>query len=476
MGIMNWMRALPLSTGTLALLVFATACGSPGAATTPASPTATTSSPTTLSAAPTTTIPAVSVSLQGCSAPPVTFSPLCEVVALVEQNHVAPPSREVMAGALEDGINAYNGPSRLDVPVDSFVCAVPDETFMGVCDAVSSRLERNPVEIATLVDAGIENLVATTLDPNSHYIAAELVDALDGLGAVPGVGVLLVAEDAAGSDCVAIGPTCPLTVAYYVPESPAGAAGIRDGDVIRSIDGREVEGMTLEDAALEMLGVGGSDLSLEVENGETGEIREIVLTRSETLDALVTVGMVGSRVGYIRLAEFSIDAPVNFHEGLSELLDEGADTIVLDLRDNPGGLVAVGVIIGSEFFDDGLILKSSGIDGDFDYPAVEGGLATSGRIELRVLVNGLTASAAEALAGVIQERGRGTLIGEATYGKDTVQRPFSLRNGGELRLTIAHWTTPSGASVAGGLTPDRRADVGGDLSIEEAVEVALSGG
>ena len=145
---------------------------------------------------------------------------------------------------------------------------------------------------------------------------------------------------------------------------------------------------------------------------------------------------------------------------------------MVDLRDNPGGFVDAVVDVASMFISGGLVMTSSAPDEILEYPATEGGLATDER--LVVIVNKGTASAAEILAGALRDRRDAVIVGTPTFGKDAVQIPFGLRNGGELYVVVARWETPNGLTARnGGLTPDRELELPVDLTNEEIVEAAL---
>jgi carboxyl-terminal processing protease len=231
-----------------------------------------------------------------------------------------------------------------------------------------------------------------------------------------------------------------------------------------------VSGLPVIEVAGMMSGDAGSSLALEI--ARDGAVLMMELIRADALVAPITSEMVGS-TGYLRLPEFGIDTHVFFHLALQSLIEAGATRLVLDLRDNPGGFLFSVSLIGSEFFSNGLLYRTAGPLESLDYPAVEGGIAQS--IPTITLVNGSSASAAEILAAVLQERDRSVIVGLPTFGKNLVQVPFELHNGGELRVTISRWTTPAGASVEGtGVLPDVQLDLGPDLSVPELVDAALA--
>ena len=182
--------------------------------------------------------------------------------------------------------------------------------------------------------------------------------------------------------------------------------------------------------------------------------------------------IVGS-TAYLRLPEFGFATHLELHAWLTAFNDAGVDRLIMDLRDNPGGYLFSASIVGSEFVPSGVLYRTQERVGNFDYPAVEGGIAT--RVPLILLVNENSASAAEILAASLQERDRAVVVGTPTFGKNLVQSSFELRNGGLLRLTIATWTTADGASVAGtGVVPDVTLTVDPTADVASVVDAVLS--
>ncbi|HEY5889550.1 MAG TPA: S41 family peptidase, partial [Acidimicrobiia bacterium] len=177
-------------------------------------------------------------------------------------------------------------------------------------------------------------------------------------------------------------------------------------------------------------------------------------------------------VGYLRIPDFDFDIPMIVESALESLHAIGPGTIVIDLRDNPGGYIDAVLDVASEFISDGIVLETTGPDQDFQYASRGGATATAER--LIVLVNGGTASAAEILAGALRDRRDAVILGQPTFGKNAVQIPFPLRNGGEFHVAVAHWNTPNGTSVVDtGLIPDRLVEFPENPTIEELVVFAL---
>jgi carboxyl-terminal processing protease len=316
-----------------------------------------------------------------------------------------------------------------------------------------------------MVTAAVDG-VLSILDPYNIYLPPSMADAVGDDGVVPGVGIVIGAVNVAGSPCVRVAPSCPLTVATVVAGSAASEVGLAAGDVLLEIDGQPVEGMAVSEAAALLSGDPGSEVELRLAD------RSVTLVRVDDRQAAVSGVLVGS-TGYIRLSYFDVETHLLLHSYLTALFDTGASRIVLDLRDNPGGYLFSASLVASEFVANGDLYLTQDRAGTLRYPAVEGGIAT--RTPLIVLVDEHTASAAEILAAALQERNRATIVGVPTFGKNLVQLPFELRNGGVLRLTIATWTTPEGASVAGtGVIPDVALELGPDASPGDLVAAALS--
>lgn len=425
-------------------------------------------STSTSSTSPPTTAPtpaAITYEVTDCDTPPVTFALLCDVYEYLADYHVdAPLEPAALAAGAELGVDAFTGDTT--TPVDSFVCAIPEPSFETTCETIARRAATAAVDIGAAVEAGVASMIALSLDPFTYYIPPELSGALTEDGIVSAVGLLLTISDPVGSRCTRLEAACRLEVASSLADGPAYEAGIRSGDVIVAIDGEEVGGLTLVDVAARLDGEEGTSVTIGLEEGT-----EVVVDRRPPDLPGLEVEIPRDGVGYIRLPDFEADIPVFLHSALTDLSDSGVDRLVLDLRDNPGGYVDVATLVASEFLSDGLVFRSIAPEQELSYPVQDGGVATTG-MDLTVVVNGGSASASEILAGVLQERGRATIVGEPTFGKNTVQIGFPLRNDGQLRVTISRWVTPAGTSVAGGgVIPDVAVEIPPEASPEEVVDL-----
>lgn len=423
-------------------------------------------------AAPTTSNTPATVGLEitDCSTPQVTFSAICEAYQLIQQWHVDGPFDPYqLAQAAVGGLVAFE-PDTTEDPPRAVVCAAPDPAFAGFCEALAQLVREAGIPIGAAVEAAVASMVEESLDPFSYYVAPDQVDNFRANGVIEGVGILLDATDAAGSKCARIADNCRLEIVFVLDDNPGADAGLRDGDVIVEIDGAMVDGMGFVEAGALIAGDELGTVELTVQRGAS-EL-EFSIDRGELEIPTVQVRLVDDRTGYVKIPDFESDIPDLVVDGLLFFEDGLPRTLIIDLRDNPGGFVDSAIDVISEFVDGGLLMVENDGDDDFEYTATEGGLATEPR--LIVLVNGGSASAAEVTAAALREARNAIVVGTPTFGKDAVQIAFELRNGGELYLAVGRWTSPSGISVANqGLIPDIEADLPTDLAVEDLVAQVL---
>ncbi len=257
--------------------------------------------------------------------------------------------------------------------------------------------------------------------------------------------------------------------------SPAEAAGIKAGDLILKVDGKDVLGVTVEQLRTLVRGPKGTSVTLTVLHvGDTAPV-EIKVMRDEINVPAVSWRLLPDNVALIRLTQFSNHAGDEMKAALSEARDQGASSIVLDLRNNPGGYITELVSIASEFMPENtVVLLQEDRDGTRKpYETQAGGTATD--LPLVVLINGNSASAAEILAGALRDQGRARVIGEPTFGTATVLNQYNLEDGGRILLGTSQWLTPKGAEVRGvGIAPDEEVRLEGDavpLSPREAADL-----
>ncbi len=343
-------------------------------------------------------------------------------------------------------------------------CAAPDESFAAFCEAYARIQDEyvDDLDPDKLAEGAIRGMFQYGVeDPYSGYMPPEQYQqALGDLsGSFGGIGAEMAmtnTDDPADlAACTAFNDTCRLVVVAPLDDTPADRAGLQSGDHVLAVDGESVEGSTVNDQVTKIRGEPGSEVTLTIQR-DGDEPFDLTITRAEIVLQEVETRMIDEHVGYIALNGFSAPASEQFAAGLAELIDQGADQLVFDLRDNPGGYIDAAQQIASQFLDDGLIFTQESANDDVRrYESTGDGIATDPDLPLVVLINGGSASASEIVAAALQERGRATLVGEPSFGKNTVQVWGRLENEGGVRITISRWFTPEHNSVApDGIQPD----------------------
>lgn len=315
-------------------------------------------------------------------------------------------------------------------------------------------------------------LAAGVGDPYTYYLSADsLAEQMEkNSGHFVGIGV----EIYAGDDGY-------IVVSSVTPGGPAEAAGILAEDKITEVDGESITGKTAADVSALVKGEAGTDVTLTIFRESTGEVLEKTVTRQDIQVKTVSWRMMDDNIGYIAITNFRENTYSQFKEALDMLEAEGMEKLVLDLRNNTGGLVKSAHEIGEELLPEGIMVYTMDKDGNREDTLCDD---VYNDVPLVVLVNGNSASAAEILAGAIQDTGRGQLIGTTTFGKGLVQRLFTLPDGSGLNVTIQKYYTPNGTSIHGvGITPDYEVELPeeyaqqinipaeADTQLQKAVEV-----
>ena len=343
-------------------------------------------------------------------------------------------------------------------------CAAPGDAFAAFCEAYD-RLQAEYVDdldpdklaegaIRGMFQYGVEDPFSGYMPPEQYQQAlGDLSGSFGGIGAEMAMSNTQDPADLAS--CTAFSDICRLVVVAPLADTPADRAGLQAGDHVLAVDGESVEGSTVDEQVTKIRGETGTDVTLTIQRDD-GEPFDLTITREEIVLKEVETRMIDGHIGYIALNSFSAPAADQFATGLSDLLDQGADQIVFDLRDNPGGYIDAAQKIASQFIDEGLIFTQESADEDVKrWEATGDGIATDPDLPVAVLINGGSASASEIVASALQDHGRATIIGEPSYGKNTVQVWGRLENDGGVRITISRWFTPDHNSVApDGIQPD----------------------
>lgn len=247
-------------------------------------------------------------------------------------------------------------------------------------------------------------------------------------------------------------------------KSPAEKAGLKAGEEILAVDGKTTSGHDLGEVAGWVRGAAGTTVTLEVRTGSEGARREVRIARADVAEVVVTWAMVpGTKTGFLRLEQFSNGAADDVKAALVEIRAAGAERLVLDLRDDPGGYVNEAIGVASQFLSSGVVyIERDAAGHETRHEVSPGGVATD--LPLVVMVNGGTASSAEIVSGALQDAGRVTLEGTKTFGTGTVLGEFPLPDGSALRVGTVEWLTPNGRRIwHDGIVPDviveRAADI-----------------
>ena len=332
--------------------------------------------------------------------------------------------------------------------------------FWNTYDAITQHYAGEPVTRKQLVDGAIKGMLEALGAPFSFYMdPASFKSALQGTaGEFEGIGATITSRKTDGTEgCTPLAADCALIVVAPVADAPAEKAGLKAGDRITKVDGASVDGATVDATLAKVKGPKGTVVTLTVIRGTAAPF-DIPITRDVIVPPeVVARDLAGGRVGYLKVLGFSDNSARQFAKDLAADISAGKKAIVLDLRGDPGGQLTAALRISSQFIASGPIYWERPASGPpEETAALPGGVATDASIKLVVLIDKDSASASEIVAGALQDTRRGTLVGQQSYGKGTVQQflPLDDNNGG-FRLTIARWLTPDQRWINKvGLTPD----------------------
>ena len=368
------------------------------------------------------------------------------------------------------GIYLGGHPSTLPEPVrDVFVQDSDGELYDEAIDTIERDYYRK-VDREDLLNQSLDHAVRSLDDRFSNYFAprdyADFQQATE--GRFEGVGMSVTPVDEG------------LRIVAVYEGSPAARGGLKKGDLITEVDGKSIAGKSSEESTTRIKGPAGTEVQLTVQTGKNE--RELTLKRAEVAIPVVQSKMReanGHKIAWVRLAGFTAGAHDAVKEGVTKLLDDGAEGVVLDLRDNGGGLLNEAVQISSIFIPDGRIVSTRGrARPERVYDATGGAIDT--KIPVVVLVNNNSASASEIVTGALQDRDRATVVGTRTFGKGVFQEIEPLSNGGALDITVGEYFLPSGRNLGGGgvergagVKPDIEAKDNPKTPRDEALQAAL---
>ncbi len=317
--------------------------------------------------------------------------------------------------------------------------------------------DRDTLENTDLTYGAISGMVDSLGDiGHSRFLSPEAVasEARSIEGEYEGIGALLNVND--NGNPIILAP---------MDNSPALKAGLLPGDIIMAVDGVDVSRSSLTEVVRRVLGPAGTQVTLTIMSPTTGEERDVTITRAKIVIKNVTWQMLpGTDVAHIRIASFSNNVSVDLKKAINEAKDQDAKGIILDLRNNPGGLLNEATEVIGQFIKNGTALKVKDSQGNIRaIPAARNGLATD--IPLVALINQGSASAAEITAGALQDYNRAKLVGQTTFGTGTVLNQFSLSDGSALLLATELWLTPNERVIwHEGIEPDIEAKLPAAIS------------
>jgi carboxyl-terminal processing protease len=309
-----------------------------------------------------------------------------------------------------------------------------------------SYVDRPAVQARSLTYGSISGMVDSLGDTgHSRFLSPEMLKEQRSFtqGEFEGIGAYVEMRD---GHVVIVSP---------MDSSPAQKAGLRAGDIILKVNNEDLSGLTLDQVVAKIMGPAGTSVTLTIQDPVSGESREMTLTRARiALDNVTWERLPGTQVAHVRIVAFSQGVTDNLKVALSEIQQQGLTGAVLDLRNNPGGLLDEAIGVASQFLKTGNVLLVKNAQGETTpVPVKEGGLATD--LSVAVLINQGTASAAEIVSGALQDAQRARLVGETTFGTGTVLNEVGLSDGSALLLATQEWLTPSGRVIwHQGIAPD----------------------
>jgi carboxyl-terminal processing protease len=332
-----------------------------------------------------------------------------------------------------------------------------DLSLIGGVIGLVQRAYVHPVGTDELTNDALKGML-NRLDPHSDYMDEQEYRETQAniAGKFGGLGMQISSQDGV-----------PKVIAP-IDGTPADKAGMQPGDLIVAISGESTRGMGLNKVVSLLRGNPGTKVTISVVRGTKAPF-DVTITRSIIQVASVKSKLEPNNVGYVRITEFGEDTPDDFKKAIRKLQGQsgGLKGLVLDLRNDPGGLLTSAIAISSNFLNGGKVVSTHGrtADDDHTYRAASGAMLPN--LPVVVLINGASASASEIVAGALQDRHRATVMGTQSFGKGSVQTIIGIKDHGALRLTTALYYTPSDRSIQGqGITPDIVVKVPKDQQIE----------
>ncbi len=332
------------------------------------------------------------------------------------------------------------------------VSAITDNVYedLRVFTDVITHLQKDYVEETenrTLIYGAIKGML-DTLDPHSSFMRPEVYREMqmETTGKFEGLGIVIEKREGL------------LTVVSPIEDTPAFKAGIQSGDHIIKVNGEPTKNISLNEAAMKMRGPKGTEVTITITREGFAKPKDITLVRDVIPLKSIRYEVLEKGIGYVRISQFNEQTASDFEKALQKLNVLNKDPLkglIVDLRNNPGGLLNQAVKVADKFIASGIIVSIEGRNKEQKMKFTAHSKGTLENYPLVVLVNGGSASGSEILAGALKDHGRALILGTQTFGKGSVQTIFPLKDGSGLKLTTARYYTPSGGSIqAMGITPN----------------------
>lgn len=317
--------------------------------------------------------------------------------------------------------------------------------YWDVWKRLQAKYIGKPVADQDLFYGSLQGMVAALNDPYTTFMPPKKAERFnqDLAGSFSGIGAELGMKKEM------------ITIIAPLPETPADRAGLKAGEKILSVDGKETYGLTLDEVVNKIRGQRGVAVKLLIYNDQIDSTREVSIVRDIIVIKSVTWKMLNDKTAYLKIASFGEDTNEEFEQAVRQIAIKAPSALVVDLRNNPGGFLDTAVRVASEWVNKGTIVTERFSDGHSEVYTTNGPHRLVD-IKTLVLVNQGSASASEIVAGALQDYSKATLIGEKTYGKGSVQDFEQMPDGSGLKVTVAEWLTPKGRMINKvGITPDK---------------------
>ena len=307
-------------------------------------------------------------------------------------------------------------------------------------------VDEEKTDFDELINSALDGMLQN-LDPHSQFLDVAMYDDMkdDTAGRFGGLGVVISVKDSI------------LTIVAPMEDTPGIRAGLLSGDKIIEIDEESTKGMSLPEAVKLLRGVAGTSVKIKVLRPKTASVIDVEIIREMIVTpSIKDAHIIEDGIGYLRMTQFNSPTAEALQESLNELLDQGMNSLIIDLRNNPGGLLSAAIEVSQKFLKRGqLIVKTKGRNDYYEHVYESRGRKHYLDFPIAILVNGGSASASEIVAGALQDHKRAILVGERTFGKGSVQSVQPLEEGYAMRLTTAKYYTPSERVIhENGIEPD----------------------